>query len=109
MRPVGKIEHRDYSKDYCRSAFNDEKPSPSREAQPIDSKKQPRERRPHEVRQRPSRHEERYRFRPVLIAKPVSQINDDPRIEARFRRAKPKPQPVELSHWFRYQDRAKAV
>src|SRR5258705_13347497 len=87
VRPVGKIEDCDKAKDYGRHSLNDEQPAPSGHAEPVHTQEQAGNRRTNKKGDRLCGHEQSKNLRPVLVPKPVAEINDDTWKESCFCRA----------------------
>src|SRR5215467_13342628 len=97
MRPVGEIEECNHSKDYRGSAFKDEEPAPTGEAQPAQLEQRPGCRRSDYLGDRYRSHEHRDGLCPVLVTEPVGEINDYSREETRLCRTQQKAYPIKLS------------
>jgi len=96
MWPVGQVKDGYDSQNDGRCAFDDEQPSPACHVQPFELKQQTGNRRSNDVRNGNSCHEYGNNLCAVFIPKPVAEIHNDSRKEARLGGAKQKAQDVKL-------------
>ena len=95
-RPVREIKNRDHAKHDRGNSFDDEKPAPSLQAEPVHSQQPPSERGADDVGDGDRNHEHGASFRAIFGAEPVREVDENAGKEAGFGRAQQYSNEVEM-------------
>ena len=95
-RPVREIKNRDHAKHHRGNSFDDEKPAPASQAEPVHPQQPASERGADDVRDGDRDHKHRTGFRAIFGAEPVREVDENAGEEAGLGRAEQYSNEVEM-------------